>query len=126
MVIQIKVIDHIVLLVCDVKRSVAFYCDVLGCIWDREQTDLGLYHLRAGSVFIDLVDIKGKIGIERSVAGLQGGTNMDHFALKIEPFNEAEIRQHLQGYGIKAEEVVERYGADGVKGNSVELKGPAY
>jgi hypothetical protein len=39
---------------------------------------------------------------------------MDHFALKIEPFNEAEIRQHLQGYGIKAEEVVERYGADGV------------
>ena len=60
MVIQIKGIDHIVLLVCDVKRSVAFYCDVLGCIWAREQTDLGLYHLRAGSVFIDLVDSKGK------------------------------------------------------------------
>jgi hypothetical protein len=60
---------------------------------------------------------------------------MDHFALKIEPFNEAEIRQHLQGYGIKAEEVVERYGADGVgpsiyiddaNGNSVQLKCPAY
>jgi len=59
---------------------------------------------------------------------------MDYFALKIEPFNEAEIRQHLQGYGIKAEEGVELYCADGVgpsvyiddtDGNSVELKGPA-
>ena len=38
---------------------------------------------------------------------------MDRFAHKIEPFNEADIRQHLQGSGIKAEEVVERYGADG-------------
>ena len=55
---------------------------------------------------LDLVDINGKIGIERSVAGLKKGTNMDHFALKIEPFNEAEIRQHLQGYGIKAGEGV--------------------
>ena len=59
---------------------------------------------------------------------------MDHFALKIEPFNEAEIRQHLQGYGIKAREGVERYCADGVgpsvyiddpDSKSVELKGPA-
>ena len=39
---------------------------------------------------------------------------MDHFALKIEPFNEAKICQLLQGYGIKAKEAVERYGADGV------------
>ena len=99
-----------------------------------ERTDLGLYHLRVGSAFIGLVDINVKIGIERSVAGLKKGTNMDHFALKIEPFNEAEIRQHLQGYGIKAEEGVELYCADGVgpsvyiddtDGNSVELKGPA-
>ena len=99
-----------------------------------ERTDLGLYHLRVGSAFIGLVDINVKIGIERSVAGLKKGTNMDHFALKIEPFNEAEVRQHLQGYGIKAEEGVELYCADGVglsvyiddtDGNSVELKGPA-
>ena len=60
---------------------------------------------------------------------------MDHFALKIEPFNEAKICQLLQGYGIKGKEAVERYGADGVgpsiyiddaNGNSVQLKGPAY
>ena len=43
MAIQIKGIDHIVLLVSDVKRAVAFYCDVLGCTRDRERTDLGLY-----------------------------------------------------------------------------------
>ena len=48
MAIQIKGIDHIVLLVSDVKRAVAFYCDVLGCTRDRERTDLGLNHLLAG------------------------------------------------------------------------------
>ena len=35
MATQIKGIDHIVLLVSDVKHAVAFYCDVLGCTWDR-------------------------------------------------------------------------------------------
>ena len=100
----------------------------------QEWTDLRLYHFRAGSAFIDLADINGKIGIERSVAGLKKGTNMDHFAFKIKPSNEAEIRQHLKGCGIKAGEGVERYCADGVgpllyiddpDGKRVELKGPA-
>ena len=41
MAIQIKGIDHIVLLVSDVKRAVAFYCDVLGCTRDRNGQILG-------------------------------------------------------------------------------------
>ena len=99
-----------------------------------ERTGLGLFHLRAGYAFIDLVDSNGKIGIELNVAGLKKGMNMEHFALKIKPSNEAEIRQHLKGCGIKAGEGVERYCADGVgpllyiddpDGNRVELKGPA-
>jgi glyoxylase I family protein len=60
MSIKIRGIGHIGLLVSDVKRAAAFYCYVLGCTRDRERTDLGLNHLLAGSVFIDLVDTKGK------------------------------------------------------------------
>ena len=49
----------------------------------QEWTDLRLYQFRAGSAFIDLADINGKIGIERSVAGLKKETNMDHLSLRL-------------------------------------------
>ena len=69
MAIQIKGIDLVVLLVSDVRCAVAFYCEVLGCTRDCERTDLGLYHLRAWSVFIDLVDSKGKLGLSGAFQG---------------------------------------------------------
>ena len=133
MPIRIKDIDHIVLRVKDVERAVGFYRDVLGCTMDRERADLGLYHLRAGHAFIDLVDIKGKLGRERGGAARAKGRNMDHVALRIESFDEQAIRAHLQSHGIEAGEAVERYGAEGdgpsiyiedPDGNTVELKGP--
>ncbi len=110
-----------------------FCCDVLGCTMDRERADLGLYHLRAGRAFIDLVDIKEKLGRERGGAARVKGRNMDHVALRIESFDEHAIRAHLQSHGIEVGEAVERYGAEGDRpsiyiedpdGNTVELKGP--
>ena len=133
MPILIKNIDHVVLRVKDMERAVDFYCDVLGCSVDRERDDLGLYHLRAGSAFIDLVDIKGKLGREGGGAARIKGRNMDHLALRLEIFDERGIRAYLQSHGIEAEEAVERYGAEGdgpsfyIKdpdGNTIELKGP--
>ena len=59
---------------------------------------------------------------------------MDHFALRIEPFDEAAIRAHLASHGIEAGKVATRYGAEGdgpslyiddPDGNTVEIKGPA-
>ncbi|TCG02698.1 VOC family virulence protein, partial [Paraburkholderia steynii] len=38
-----------------------FYCDVLGCSVEKQQTDLGLTQLRAGRSLIDLLEIGGKI-----------------------------------------------------------------
>jgi catechol 2,3-dioxygenase-like lactoylglutathione lyase family enzyme len=42
-------IDHIVLRVSDLPRSLAFYRDVLGCPVSRVRESLGMIHLAAGS-----------------------------------------------------------------------------
>ena len=83
MSIQIKGVDHIVLLVSGVKRAINFYCDVLGCLVDRERPDLGLYHLRARTAFIDLFDIHGKLGNQSLGSHKEKGLNVDHLALRI-------------------------------------------
>ena len=38
-------LDHLVVRVADLDRSLRFYCDILGCNLDRRRDDLGLYHL---------------------------------------------------------------------------------
>ena len=123
-------IDHIVLRIAEVARSLTFYCDILGLEKDRMRPKLGLYHLRAGDTMVDLVDIDGPLGREAGPAA--GPPNMDHFCLLIEPFDEAAIRSHLESHGVTASEVESRYGAlgqgpslylDDPDGNTVELKG---
>ena len=132
MSIQIKGKDHIVLLVSNVKRSINFYCDALGCSVDRERPDLGLYHLLARTAFIDLVDIHGKLGNQSLGPRKAEGRNVDHFALHIEPFVEQDISFHLAAFDVKVGEVFQRYGADGdgpsiyisdPDNNTIELKG---
>ena len=59
---QIKHLDHLVLRVTDLKATMSFYIDVLGCSVEKVQDDLGLYQLRAGTALIDLVPIDGELG----------------------------------------------------------------
>jgi len=125
MSITIQGLDHVVLRVADLDRAVRFYCDALGCTEERRLESIGLVQLRAGASLIDLVPAEG-------VPEVAGG-NMDHFCLRIEPFDEAAIRSHLATHGVEAGEVARRYGAEGhgpslylrdPDGNTVELKGP--
>ncbi len=51
----IKHIDHLVLRVSDLPRSVAFYTELLGCTVSRVREDLGMVHLATGTAMIDLV-----------------------------------------------------------------------
>ena len=60
-------------------------------------------------------------------------SNMDHFCLRVEPFDEPGIRRHLEARDIEVGPVASRYGAEGEgpsiyltdpEGNVVELKGP--
>jgi catechol 2,3-dioxygenase-like lactoylglutathione lyase family enzyme len=126
-------IDHVVLRIADLDRSIAFYVGVLGCTIDKRQEDIGLIQLRAGHSQIDLVPLDGKRGRAGGPAPGVEGRNVDHFALEIDPFDEVALRAHLGAHGVKVEDVARRYGAKGYgpsiyitdpDGNKVELKGP--
>jgi len=130
--IKIREIDHLVLRIVDLERMLAFYCGALGCTVERRQDAIGLVQLRAGSSLIDLVPVDGKLGSMGGAAPGVGGRNMDHFCLRVEPFDEAAIRAHLAAHGVTAGQVESRYGAEGEgpsiyltdpEGNVVELKG---
>ena len=135
MTFAIKGIDHVVLRVADVERSLRFYCGALGCTEERRLEDFGLYQLRAGASLIDIVPIDSELGRMGGAGPGDEGRNMDHFCLGIDPFDEADIRSHLAAHGIDAGEVKKRYGATGEgpslyisdpDGNTVELKGPPF
>ena len=132
--IRVRELDHVVLRVADVAAMLAFYRDALGCPVERRQDDIGLIQLRAGRSLIDLVPVDGALGRAGGAAPGREGRNLDHFCLRVEPFDESAIRAHLDALGIDAGALASRYGAEGEgpslyltdpEGNVVELKGPA-
>ena len=129
---RIRQIDHVVLRVIDLERMLRFYIDVLGCTAEKDQVEIGLYQVRAGSSLIDLVPVDGKLGQAGGRAPGSEGRNLDHLCLRIEPFEADEIRAHLAKHGVVGGAVESRYGAEGEgpsiyvtdpEGNVVELKG---
>ena len=115
-------IDHVVLRVRDIDRMRKFYCDVLGAEHVAYRPEFGMSHLRIGAAMIDLVK------------GERTGTNMDHFCLRVEPFDQASIVAHLKKHGVEVGDIRNRFGAEGngisiyltdPEGNTVELKGPS-
>jgi catechol 2,3-dioxygenase-like lactoylglutathione lyase family enzyme len=127
-------LDHVVLRVGDLARARAFYCEVLGATVERWQEGPGLLQLRVGRSMIDLVPLDGALGRAGGAAPGVEGRNMDHFCVRIEAFDEAQLRRHLAAHGIECGAVAQRYGAEGrgpslyltdPDGNVVELKGPS-
>ena len=112
--IEINRIDHIVLLVADLERSVRFYTDVLGMHEERRHEDLGLVQMRAGASLVDLQQAKRT---------RRTGQNMDHFALNLAHFNEKRLLSHLKAHGVASGKVRPRYGSDG-RGKTVDLTDP--
>jgi catechol-2,3-dioxygenase len=126
-------LDHLVLRVRDLDAMLGFYLGVLGCTVERRQDEIGLVQLRAGASLIDLVPVSGVLGLRGGAAPGADGRNLDHFCLRVEPFDEAAIRAHLAAHGISVGTTESRYGAEGEgpsiyladpEGNGVELKGP--
>lgn len=131
--LPIREIDHLVLRVSNLESMLQFYCGVIGCAVELRQDDLGLVQLRAGRSLIDLVPIDGKIGRMGGAAPGPEGRNLDHFCLRVDPFDESAIRAHLKSHDVQAGPTETRYGAEGrgpsmyltdPEGNVVELKGP--
>jgi len=116
-------LDHVVLRVKDLAASVAFYKSVLGAVIERQLQTPRLVQLRIGDSLLDLVP------------GRKGrGENLDHFALRVAPFDPQAIARRLARHGIEPGPVKDRYGAEGYgpslyfndpDGNMVEFKGPA-
>lgn len=131
---RIKALDHIVIRARDADTLIRFYCDVLGCIVERESSrEVGLVQLRAGASLIDVVTVDGLLGRKGGAAPGNEGRNLDHFCVSLDSFDEQQIRNHLDRHGIEGSVTESRYGAEGFgpsiyiqdpEGNTVELKGP--
>jgi glyoxylase I family protein len=116
-------IDHVVLRARDPERLIRFYCEVLGVTVSKRNERINLVHLAAGRSQIDVVPETEP----------RSGKNVDHFALRVEPFDGPALVAHLKSHGIDPGEIITRFGAEGdgpslylqdPEGNTVELKGP--
>ena len=83
---------------------------------------------------IDIVDANGRLGQSGGAPPGAEGRNLDHFALRIEPFDRDAILEFCAVHSIEAQAMEHALlGADGYgpavyltdpDGNRVELKGP--
>jgi len=124
LLMHISGIDHVVIKVADLDRSIRFYCEVLGCTLDWRRDEIGLAHLRVGASFIDLLACE--------TLPPDSIRNMDHLCLTVADFDAEKVRQHLQDHGVATGPAAERYGASGwglsvyatdPDGNGLELRG---
>lgn len=130
---RVREIDHLVLRARDQDALVRFYCEVLGCRVEKRQEAIGLVQLRAGASLIDIITVEGKLGRLGGAAPGDEGRNLDHFCLRVDPFDLTAIRAHLLTHGVEPRDYGSRYGAEGagpslylsdIEGNTIELKGP--
>ena len=126
-----KGLDHVVLRAKNIDKMLNFYSNVLGLPVRKHNTSAGLWHLQAGYSMIDLVDISKSAG-QAGDPPPSAGKNVDHIALKIEPFDADTLRAYFASQAVNMESVQIRFGADGdgpsvcikdPEGNGVELKG---
>lgn len=131
--LRIREIDHLVLRVRDVDAMIRFYGEVLGCPVHRIDEKIRLVQLRAGRGLIDLVPLDSDMGRAGGAGPGREGRNMDHFCLRVDPWDAEAIRAHLLSHGVEPGPVAQRFGAEGQgpslylqdpEGNTVELKGP--
>ena len=130
-------LDHVVLRTANMDRLRAFY-ELLGCTVVRDALDsLGLLQLRLGASILDLLDVHGPLAARANdqFPPDTAARNLDHFAVRIEPFDEAAIVAFCEGHSIPCQLPGQPLlGAEGIgpaiyitdpDGNRLELKGPA-
>ena len=127
-------LDHLVLRTENIEGLREFYLG-LGCTVVRDLTEtIGLLQLRLGASMLDLVDVHGQLGQIGGAAPGRIGRNLDHFAVRVEPFDLDRILDFCRRLDITATPASQLLlGADGYgqavhiedpDGNRIELKGP--
>lgn len=129
---ELEGVDHVLLLVSGMARSLRFYRQVLGCRVENRLPEYGMAQLRAGNALIDLVDVTAKEG-RWALPPVTGGRNMDHLCIAIGRHDERALRRHLAAHKVEIVEEGIHGGARGESlslyvrdpsGNQIELKGP--
>jgi glyoxylase I family protein len=111
-------IDHVVLRVTDLKRTLDFYKSVLGLTVERIFEKIGLYQVRCGANLIDISPLKpGETLAEPAHRGIE------HLCLSIDADLDA-VEARLRELGVPIVlGPMEVYGARGF-GTSVYIKDP--
>ena len=121
--LHVEALDHIVLNVADVERSLAWYVEQLGLEGVRVE------EWRAGEAPFPSVRISADSLIDL-VQGDRPGENLDHFCLVVTP-NDLDAVRNSDGFEIAIDDGKKRYGArgwaDGLyvrdpDGNVIELR----
>jgi catechol 2,3-dioxygenase-like lactoylglutathione lyase family enzyme len=106
--------DHLVLVVADVERSLAWYVEEVG--GEPVRVD----EWRAGEVFLPSVRFSSETIIDL-IAGERSGQNVDHLCIVVEPVDLAGVRD--SGRFDVVEGPATRYGAKG-DGTSLYVRDP--
>ena len=115
-------LDHIVLRTSKKIQMLQFYCDILGSAIEKQQPEINLTQVRIGENLIDLVEVNKPIAKQ--------DRNLEHFCLRINPFDYESLKNHFQAHDVAVHRYGERYGAQGYgwsfyifdpEGNEVEL-----
>ncbi len=125
-------VDHVVFLVADMERALAFYEGVLNCQPGFSYPDLGMEQVWFGSALIVLWDLSHP-GAAKAVPPVQGGRNVDHLCLACGPLDTEALKSHLSSHGVAIEREAVHGGARGMgpsfylrdpDNNLIEIKGP--
>jgi len=132
---KITELDHIVLNVSDIDRSLAFYTEVLGLKGERveefREKKIGFPSVRVNEhTIIDLFPSKKGTGSEKSGEKLEG--NLNHFCLVVEREDFEGIVDYLKGHSVPIRQgPISRWGARGratsvyfldPDGNEIEIR----
>lgn len=124
--------DHVVFLVDDMDRALAFYQEVLGCVPGYSYPAIGMEQLWCGNALIVLWDVTHP-GAAGAMPPVPGGRNVDHLCIATGPFEPDALRTHLAAHGVAVVQEAVHGGARGVGpafyvrdpfGNLLEIKGP--
>ena len=113
-VLHVEGLDHIVLVVADAERTVAWYCERLGLEalrldeWRDGRSPFPSVRVNEGTI-IDILE------------GVRSGTNVDHLCLVLAPTDLAEL-VNSANFDV-VEGPVPRWGAQG-EGTSVYVRDP--
>jgi catechol 2,3-dioxygenase-like lactoylglutathione lyase family enzyme len=112
--LRVTGLDHVVLNVADVERSLAFYCDELGLAPERVE------EWRRGEVLFPSVRVDAHTIIDL-LAVVRSGENADHICLVVEPVDLEALK--ASGRFEVVDGPATRFGARG-DGTSLYVKDP--